>query len=255
MRNRKNILICLSDQRKVTTMNIPEILRSQVREYVTKSRQMIRDHGDTMSERETETRLIEPMLDILQWDPTSIDVRKGYPIKTEGRNYKADYALMIGSKPRILVEVKKVASDLRDENVIQLMKYAFYEKADVFILTNGDEWRVYEPYHRQDMVFRFNLENMESNLDYLWLLSKHSMETGLLDLELDRRYAIEKVYEYIDKHREDWIGDIERMSKKFTQDGIARILDMVITDRDSILGRLSAKPMPPIGQPIPSDLH
>jgi hypothetical protein len=70
-------------------MNIPELLRSQVREHVAKSKQIIRDYGGNMSEREreTETWLVEPMLEILKWDTKTPAVRKGYPIKTEGRDY------------------------------------------------------------------------------------------------------------------------------------------------------------------------
>ena len=218
-------------------MDIPGELQPQVAKYVVRSKQMIRDYGDTMTEKETETWLVEPMLEILQWDTKNIDVRKGYPIKTEGSNYEADYALMINARPRMLIEVKRAANDLRDENVIQLMRYAFYEKADVFILTNGDEWRVYEPYDLKDMVFRFNLENMETNLDCLWLLSKNSIDTGLLDQEILRRYTIEKVYSYVNENRDHWISDIQGMSKKFTKESISRILDRMIVGKRTIEGK------------------
>jgi len=233
-------------------MNTPEDLRSQVRMYTDWAQQMIQDHGNVMSEKDTETKLVEPVLDMLNWDPKNINVRKGYRVKTEGANYEADYALMIDSRPRILIEVKKVANNLSDENVMQLMKYAFYEKADIFILTNGNEWRVYEPYHLKDMVFKFGLDNMENNLDCLWLLSRDSIRTGLLDQELDRRYAIEKVYGYIEKHKGEWVSDIERVSKKFTEEGISRILDIVIMSKDLAFDELS--PKPPVVDPQPPDV-
>ena len=57
--------------------------------YVSWAQQMIQEHGRTMSERDTETKLVEPILEILQWDPKSIAVKKGYQIKTEGHNYEA----------------------------------------------------------------------------------------------------------------------------------------------------------------------
>ena len=178
-------------------MNIPEGLRTQIADYVSRSQSIIRDYGDGMSEEETETWLVEPLLEILQWDTKDpAAIRKRYSIKTEGRDYKADYALMVNSKPRILIEVKKVAYDLGEEHVTQLMKYAFYEKSDLFLLTNGDEWRVYEPYYMKDLIFTFDLESMESSLNTLWLLSRECVETDLLDWEIDRRYAIEKIYSY-----------------------------------------------------------
>ncbi len=74
------------------------------------------------------------MLEILQWNPRGVNVRKGYQVKTEGSNYEADYVLTIDRKPRILIEVKRVAHNLNSENVIQLMRYAFYVKADISVL-------------------------------------------------------------------------------------------------------------------------
>ncbi len=230
-------------------MGIPEDLRSLVRIYADLAQQMIQDHGHTMSEQETETRLIEPMLEILQWNPRGINVRKGYQVKTEKNNYEADYVLMIDQKPRVLIEVKKVAHNLNSDNVIQLMKYAFYVKADISVLTNGNEWRVYEPYHLRSMIFQFSLEDIGNNLDSLWLLSRNSVGSGLLKEEVNRRYTIDRVNEYIQKNRadwvreiadtstglsvygyiqknqDDWIKDIVSTSIGLTQDGVSRILD------------------------------
>lgn len=220
---------------RVLVMNIPDEMITQVREYSTLARQMIKDHRSIMTEQETETMLVEPLLDILQWNPKRIDdVRKGYSIKAEGANYEADYALMLNSKPRILIEVKKVAYNLSQEHVIHLMKYAFFVKADISILTNGYEWQIYEPFHLKGMIFSFDLENIESNMDYLWLLSKESIETGLLDQEINRRYAIEKVYEYINHNKEKWINEILATSK-LPKDAINSIMGEVITDKATIL--------------------
>ena len=199
-----------------------------------------------MSEEETETWLVEPLLEILQWDTKDpAAIRKRYSIKTEGRDYKADYALMVNSKPRILIEVKKVAYDLGEEHVTQLMKYAFYEKSDLFLLTNGDEWRVYEPYYMKDLIFTFDLESMESSLNTLWLLSRECVETDLLDWEIDRRYAIEKIYSYVEDKRDSWVSDIERMSKTFTKESIGKLLDKVIVDKRSVLGEPYSRVAPP----------
>lgn len=72
-------------------MNTPEDLRSQVKIYIDLAQQMIQDHGSSMSEQETETRLIEPMLEILQWNPRGVNVRKGYQVKTEKNNYDLNF--------------------------------------------------------------------------------------------------------------------------------------------------------------------
>lgn len=232
-------------------MDIPDDLRTQVRDYVSTAQQTVIAHGNTMTERETEAWLVEPMLDVLQWNKGP-DVRIGYPIKTKNKRYIADYALQIESKTRALIEVKRVANNLNDEDVLQLMEYAFHEKADVFILTNGNEWRVYEPYHLKDLVFSVNLEDMEDNLDSLWLLSRHSIVSGLLKKELNRRYTIDRVYEYIQENRDGWIRDIVGTSTGLTPDGVSRMLDKTIRDKAMVLSELSPKlPPPVIDPPIP----
>ncbi len=233
-------------------MNIPDGLQSQVKDYVNEAQQTVIGHGNTMTERETEAWLVEPILEVLQWKKGP-DVRIAYPIKTKKGKYIADYALQIDSKTRILVEVKKVANNLKDENVMQLMEYAFHEKADVSILTNGNEWRVYEPYHLRDMVFSFSLEDMENNLDNLWLLSRGSIRSGLLKQEINRRYTIDRVYEYIQENRDDWIRDIVGTSTGLTPDGVGRMLDKTIIDKATVLGELS--PKPPVVDPEPPDVE
>jgi len=60
-----------------------------------------------MTEKDTETKLIEPLLTILKWELMSMDIKKGYPIKTEENTKEADYVLMIDSKPRMIIEGTK----------------------------------------------------------------------------------------------------------------------------------------------------
>lgn len=223
-------------------MEIPEELRSQVRMYTDWAQQMVQDYGDTMSEADVETKLVEPMLEILQWDPRSMDVRKRHPIKVKKGRYIADYALVTELKTRAIIEVKKAANDLNDEDVMQLMEYAFYEKADISILTNGSEWRVYDPYHLRSMIFRFDISNMENNLDCLWFLSKSSIESGQLKREINRRYAIERIFEYIEENRDNWVEDIVSTSTGLT------IVSRITVDKNLLIKEPLQEPRPlPVG--------
>ena len=90
------------------------------------------------------------------------------------------------------------------------------------------------------MVFNFNLENINSNIDCLWLLSKESIETGLLDQEIDRRYTVEKVYEYINQNKEKWINEILANSK-LQKDAINSVISKAIIDKTTILNKLHSE--------------
>lgn len=103
----------------------------------------IGDHETSIAANETRTRrvLIDPLLRVLGWDVEDPDI--------VGLEYKvgdgfADYALLADGQPVAVVEAKKLNESLstRDEN--QVLKYAVSEGIKYMILTNGDEWRMYD---------------------------------------------------------------------------------------------------------------
>ena len=95
------------------------------------------------NERQTRSGLIDPILRILGWDVSQVDlVRSEYRTSSSGI---ADYALFGGSDPIALIEAKKLGKPLNVEIVEQLADYTRNEKTVRFaIFTNGDHWRMRE---------------------------------------------------------------------------------------------------------------
>lgn len=103
----------------------------------------IRDHGDTLRENETRTRmaLIDPLLQVLGWntaDPALVTPE--YDISGK----RADYALLASqSAPIVFLEAKRMG-ELLSNHRSQVVAYASELGIRYPALTNGNEWEVYD---------------------------------------------------------------------------------------------------------------
>ena len=95
------------------------------------------------NERQTRSGLIDPILKILGWDVSQVElVGSEYRTKSSG---VADYALFSGTDPIALIEAKSLGSELDVRIVEQLSNYTSNEPTVRFALfTNGDHWRMRE---------------------------------------------------------------------------------------------------------------
>jgi len=93
-------------------------------------------------EADTKTKLINPVLDALGWDVQGDDVEQEF--KNKSIEDPVDYALKSEDGPVIVVEAKALGVNLADPKWIgQLMKYASMAGVEWGVLTNGDEYRLY----------------------------------------------------------------------------------------------------------------
>ena len=97
-----------------------------------------------LSEENTKTRLINPVLRALGWDPENPeDVTME---DREGKYHPPDYVLLLQGKPKLLVEAKRLGEKLEgDKWADKLMGYvgAAAAGAEWIVLTNGDEYHIY----------------------------------------------------------------------------------------------------------------
>ncbi len=99
-------------------------------------------HGKSVSANETRTRqvLIDPLLRALGWDVSDpLQVELEFDVGKQ----KADYALLVDSKPVIVVEAKRLGRQLVDDDTVQVLNYANVAGIAHMVVTNGDEWRMY----------------------------------------------------------------------------------------------------------------
>ena len=105
-------------------------------------RERIGQHqGRGISEQAAKTALVNPLLRALGWDTE--DLHQVYP-EYSSAGGRVDYALLIDDGLRLLIEAKTLDAKLDDlKNVTQLTTYAVTTGVRLTVLTNGDEYRIY----------------------------------------------------------------------------------------------------------------
>ena len=106
-------------------------------------RERIDAHGGALRQSEALTRyaLIDPMLRYLGWDTD--DPALVVPEYKSGSG-SADYALLDGGRPLMMVEAKKLDTPLRDAVLSQGINYCLMEGTKHFTVTDGQRWEIYE---------------------------------------------------------------------------------------------------------------
>jgi predicted type IV restriction endonuclease len=150
----------------------------------------LRRRSSNISEEDTKRILINPLLESLQWDTLDVEeVRSEYRHKSQDN--PVDYALFLLRTPCLFVEAKALGKHLEDRKwVAQTIGYAATVGIEWCVLTNGDEYRLYNAHaavDADDKLFRavtISEENDESTtIETLGLLTKENMaERRLNDL-------------------------------------------------------------------------
>ena len=122
----------------------------------------IEAHRPALSQSEALTRyaLIDPLLRELGWDTS--DPALVIPEYRSGAG-RADYALINGDRPAMMVEAKKLGENLHDTARSQGIQYCIEQGTRYFSVTDGAHWEIYET-HRpvpidQKRVAEFDLMN------------------------------------------------------------------------------------------------
>lgn len=99
--------------------------------------------GKSVGETNTKTALIDPILRALGWGVGDLEeVQQEY--KMHRRDNPVDYALMLMNTPCLFVEAKALEHDLDDRKwANQIMNYANNAGVEWAVITNGDEYRIY----------------------------------------------------------------------------------------------------------------
>jgi len=151
--------------------------------------QHIRDRKEPIGEQNTKAALIDPILSALGWSLEELDeVSREYRRKPQDN--PVDYALFMLQFPRLFVEAKALEKDLNDRKwVSQTLSYATVVGVEWCVLTNGDEYRLYNAHAAgpvEEKLFRVvrlsDGAQDEYTRDTLELLSKDKMGENLLNV-------------------------------------------------------------------------
>ena len=162
-------------------MNDLEIVLNSVRDRIAKWR------AQAIGEENTKTVLIEPIMRALGWDVEDLDeVRKEFRYKP-GDN-PVDYALLVLRTPRLFVEAKALGENLDDRKwASQIMGYAGVAGVEWVVLTDGNEYRIYNAHAAVDiekkLFRRIVIASGESGVvDTLALLSKSQLQENQIEV-------------------------------------------------------------------------
>jgi hypothetical protein len=143
---------------------------------------------DALGEQNTKGALIEPVLQALGWDISDPDeVHREF--KAERQDGPVDYALKTQATPQILVEAKALEDSLHNRRwVSQVVSYASVAGVQWCVLTNGDEYRIYNahaPVGAEEKLLRAvsvsETKEHERTLETLGMLAKESIPQGALE--------------------------------------------------------------------------
>jgi type I restriction-modification system DNA methylase subunit len=197
------------------------------------------------NESETKTGFIEPLLQALGWN-TQDRNEVGLEEKISGG--RVDYSLKIRGSPKIYIEAKPPRARLtKAEAISQAITYGYNKRSVPWVLLiDFQELRLF------DVTIRPNRRNLEAGLrldlaydrflerfDDLWLLSKESVESGLLDrsllskkLDRLRRPVDKEILEDMKRWRELMAKNIYKnhpdMTEAQIKENVQRILDRII---------------------------
>ncbi|MFC7306817.1 hypothetical protein ACFQVC_21615 [Streptomyces monticola] len=143
-----------------------------------------------INEDNTKATLVEVVLRALGWDTSNADeVEREY--RHASRSKPADYALILADRPQhpiAVVEAKALGTNVSDYAIVsQVLSYATDTGAPCAVITNGDEWRIYnahaavagpDRFYRAVRISDSGNRPGEELLRVLLLLSKDQLRAG-----------------------------------------------------------------------------
>lgn len=183
----------------------------------------IRDRKEAIGEQNTKSTLIDPILSALEWDIEELDeVCREY--RRKPKDNPVDYALFMLRSPCLFVEAKALEKDLNDRKWIsQVLGYATVVGVEWCVLTNGDEYRIYNSHAAVDMeekLFRVirisDPTQQEHTLNTLDLLSKSKMGEKLINTLWNAHFVDHRVKGTLAEIFRNEDGTLTRLVRKKT---------------------------------------
>ena len=150
-----------------------------------------------VNESDTVVIITDMLQEIFGYDKYS-DITSEHMI----RGTYCDLAVKLDGELAVLIEVKAIGLELKDQFVKQAVDYAANQGADWVALTNGIQWRVYrvgfgKPI-TQELVVELDLlalnPKSEGDIDLLALIAKESWQKARLGEYFSRKQALSRFF-------------------------------------------------------------
>ena len=165
--------------------NIPSKIETRFKESLKRFQPVVEQaKARDIGEADTSTLVKDILAELLGYDKYS-EITADYQIKST----YCDLAIRIGGKIALLIEVKAIGLDLKENHVKQAIDYAANQGVEWVILTNAQTWHLYKVSFGQPignellLTFQFGALSPKSDDDMqaLYILSKEGQSKSLLD--------------------------------------------------------------------------
>jgi hypothetical protein len=209
-----------------------------VSKYQTLSPSQTKKYNEAM----TKQGFIEPMFRALGWDFDDVDEVTPEESASGGR---VDYAFKLNGVAKFYVEAKSLKADLANpEHVKQAVTYAYGKGVTWALLTDFAGLRLFNAQKRSPYI-SLRCEDYVSQLDKLWLLSRDSLEKGILNRQAARDGALplpvpieKRLFSQLRQGREDLYNQLSARNEKLTppqiDQAIQRLFNRLIFIRTTI---------------------
>lgn len=176
----------------------------------------------TSSEANTKKRIIEPLIDMLNWDFESDEVRLEHPIQIGSRTSKVDYSLVLEGKPVVFIEAKSFDTVLTEEESNQIISYGRVDDVRWAALTNGRVMKVFDTKagktERACIIGEVNLTTLPVNFEELMLIHRDSILSGEIESAVERLLATRKAIRNLKQKRSQLVEEFQTILLNITGD-------------------------------------
>lgn len=157
------------------------ISKASISEFEDTTQSLI-DDSPQMNESNTKVKIIQPFLqEVLGYGLGDMELE--YKVQMGGQTYRVDYALMFNEIPEVFVEAKGLDTSITTKDVDQLKSYLKLQDVTWGLLTNGQEYKLYQlEFGNQQAEFHLLAElsigNLSSHRQTLSAISKRAIERG-----------------------------------------------------------------------------
>lgn len=197
---------------------------------------------DKFSEEDTKTNFIMPLFSALGWD---VFDRNEVTAEEQVSRNRVDYGFYLNGRLKFFVEAKPLKADIYKEDYAkQAIRYSWNKDVTWAILTNFDSIIVFNALSPEKSLhgkkyFEISYDEFLDRFDQLWLLSKESFVTELLDKEaekhgkkLQRISVTETLAKDLNLCREKLTKAFntwnEKLGRHLIDEGVQKLLDRLI---------------------------
>jgi len=178
--------------------SVPSKVRERVASGIKKYQPILASaKSRDVNESDTVTIVKDMLADIFGFDKYS-EITSEYAI----RGTFVDLAIKISGQIQMLIEVKAIGLELKDNFIKQAVDYGVNQGVDWVVLTNGIYWQVYKVYFNKpvdkEMIFEINITDINAkdinDNDKLLLITKEGLEKSLLGEYDAQRQALSRYF-------------------------------------------------------------